>query len=162
MKLERRQVCRPLTKTCTEAALFFKETTLSNVAFSTLKSIASALIAKFNDCQELDKQLRGIVLEEVNDEDQLDTFFNEVNDVTATNRGKMAKLEFFLSKFDKKCNTSPVLLSSTTQSALRSKLPEIQLPIFDGKITDWFGFWERFQSQLENYQTCPIRQNSHI
>ena len=155
LKLERRQARRTFTKTFNDAAVFFKETALSDEVLSTLKSIASALNAEFKNCLELDKELRSIVLEEIDDQNQQDAFFDEVNDVTLVNRGKLAKLEFFLSKFDKKRNTSSEPLSSTTHSALRSKLPDLQLPIFDGKSTEWLGFWERFQSQVGNLPDLP-------
>ena len=135
--------------------MFFEETALSDEVLSTLKSIASALNAEFNNCLDLDKQLRSIVLEEINDENQQDAFFDEVNDVTSVNRCKIAKHKFSLSKFDKKRNTSSEPLSSTTHSALCSKLPDLLLPIFDGKITEWLGFWEKFQSQVGNLPDLP-------
>ena len=89
LKLERRQARRTFTKTFNDAAVFFKETALSDEVLSTLKSIASALNAEFKNCLELDKELRSIVLEEIDDQNQQDAFFDEV---TSVNRGKLAKL----------------------------------------------------------------------
>ena len=147
LKLERRQVRRAFTKTFNDGAPFLDKSALSEEDLSTLKSIVSALTTEFNDCQELDKELRSIVLEEIDDETEQDAFFDEVNEVTSVNRGKIAKLEFLLSKFEKKCSASP--------TPVASKLPDLQLPFFDGKITEWFGFWERFQSQVGNLPDLP-------
>ena len=131
LKLERRQVRRAFTKTFNDGAPFLDKSAPSEEDLSTLKSIMSALTTEFNDCQELDKELRSIVLEEIDDETEQDAFFDEVNEVTSVNRGKIAKLEFLLSKFEKKCSASP--------TPVASKLPDLQLPFFDGKIrVVWF------------------------
>ena len=34
-------------------------------------------------------------------------------------------------------------------------MPDLQLPTFDGKITEWLGFWERFQSQVGSSPELP-------
>ena len=77
-------------------------------------------------------------MEEIKDEAELDAFFDEVEGVNSTNRGKLNKLAFIIS------SKKPTLLSSTAHYS-RSKLPDLQLPTFDGKITEWLGLWERFQ-----------------
>ena len=145
-----------------EASTFFEESALSDEVLSTLKSIVSALTAEFNDCQDLDKQLRNAVLVEVDEDDQLDTFFDAVSDVTATNRGKIAKLEFFMSKFEKKRTTTPELLSSTKNSALQSKLPDYNFQYLTLKSRNCLVFGIDLNLKLEIYRTCPIRKNSCI
>jgi len=45
--------------------------------------------------------------------------------------------------------------SITNTSTWRSKLPDLPLPTFDGKITEWNGFWERFQPQVGSLNDPP-------
>ena len=103
------------------------------------------------------KQLRELVIEEMNDVGKLDSFFDEVTEVTSQQRGTLTKLEFIMSKY----GTYPSTPSSTRQeppsstSFSRSKLPDLNLPTFSGIITEWFGFWERFQSQVGNSPHLP-------
>ena len=107
---------------------------------------------KFKECNDLEKQLRELVVEEINEEGELDSIFDEVTQVTSQQRRKLRKLEFIISKYD----TYPSTPSSTRQeppsstSFSRSKLTDLHLPTFSGIITEWFGFWERFLSQVGN------------
>ena len=87
-------------------------------------------------------------MEEIKDEADLDAFFDEVDAVNSANRGKHNKLAFIIS------SKKPTLLSSTAHSS-RSKLADLQLPTFDGKITEWLGFWECFQSQVGSSPELP-------
>ena len=155
LKLERRQLRRAFTKTFNEVATLFDESLLSDKDVSQLKSAADALNVQFRECQDLDRELRSVVLEDMEDEDDMDTFFDEVNEVTTLNRGKISELEFYLSKFEKKSTPSPSAPPLLSTPTLRSKLPDLQLPDFDGKITEWFGFWERFQSQVGSLSDLP-------
>ena len=83
--------------------------------------------------------------------------FDEVTEGTSQQRGKLTELEFIVSKY----NTYPSTPSSTRQeppsstSFSRSKRPDLNLPTFSGNITEWFGFWERFQLQLGNSLDLP-------
>ena len=112
---------------------------------------------QFKECSDLEKQLRELVIEEINDEGELDSFFDEVTEVTSQQHGKLTKLEFIISKY----NAYPSMPSSTRQeppsstSSSRSKRPDLNLPTFSGNITGWFGFWERFQSQVGNSPDLP-------
>ena len=162
LKLERRQLRRAFTKAYNDASEYFTQPILSNEDITLLKTAAAALNDQFRECHDLGKDIRSVALDEIKDEDELDAFFDEVNEVTNANRGKISKLEFYISKFEKKnVKTTPVsnipTLSNT--STLRSKLPDLQLPTFDGQITEWNGFWERFQSQVGTLKDLP---NLHI
>ena len=115
----------------------------------------------------LEKELSAIVLDEIHDKNELDVVFDKVTEVTNTNRGKFNKINFnfFLTELEKKkAETSPVSQnqSITNTSTLRSKLPDLQLPTFDGKVTEWKGFWERFQSQLGSLNDLLDLQNLRI
>ena len=143
LKSERCQLGRAFTKTYNEVSGLLTKESLENDDISLLNSTAGAL---HDQCQEfltLEKGLRTVVLGEIQDEKELDTFFDEVTEVTNTNRGKFNKITVFLTELEKKnAKYSPV---SHTQSiahtaTLRSKLPYLQLPSFDGQITEWNGF----------------------
>ena len=97
------------------------------------------------------------MIEEIDDEDELDSFFDEVDEVKSTQHGKLTKFEFIISNYD----TYPSTPSSSEQepssstSFSRSKLPDLNLPTFHGNVTEWFDFWERFQSQVGNSPDLP-------
>ena len=157
LKSERRQLRRAFTKTYNEVSGLLTKDALRNDDISLLKSTTGALHDQFQECITVEKELRAVVLEESKDAKELDTFFDEVNDVTNTNRGKFNTITVFLAELEKK-NTKPPV--SQTQSiaraaTLRSTLPDLQLPTFDGQITEWNGFWERFQSQVGSLQDLP-------
>ena len=158
LKSERRQLRRAFTKTYNEVSGLRMQEQLLNDDISLLKSTAGALHDQFQECLTLEKELRAVVLYETQDEKELDAFFDEVTKVTNANQGKFNKIHFFLGEHEKKnAKPSPVsrnqLLAHT--STLRSKLPDLQLPTFDGQITEWNGFWERFQSQVGSLQDLP-------
>ena len=158
LKSERRQLRRGFTKTYNEISDIFAKSAQTEEEISVLKSTAEALHEQFRDCQILDKELRGIVLEEIQNEEESDAFFDEVTEVTNANRGKINKLLFYIAEFEKK-NIKPTPVSNiptlSNTSTLRSKLPDLQLPTFDGQITEWNGFWERFQSQVGTLKDLP-------
>ena len=158
LKLERRQLRRTFTKIYNETSSFIADKTVfSNEEIARLKSAFSALHTQFKDCNELEKQLRDIVLDEIENEDELDAFFDEVDEVASVNRGKLTKLEFVISKYDSNvCTPSSTSKPEPSSSSYsRSKLPDINLPTFNGNITEWFGFWERFQSQVGESPDLP-------
>eukprot|EP00794_Sanderia_malayensis_P001767 gene1767-biopygen1613 len=157
LQLERRQLRRSFTKTFNEASSLFKRDRLLNEEITFLKTAAAALQEQLKECQNLDKEIRIVALDEIEDEDESDAFFDEVTEVTNNNRGKISKLAFCISEFEKKNASTLVSQSPTSQSTLtlRSKLPDLQLPTFDGKITDWHGFWERFQTQVGSLSDLP-------
>ena len=68
------------------------------------------------------------------------------------NKGKLNKLSLFIEKLGKPITSAS---SSSDYMLSRSKLPDLNLPTFDGNITEWFGFWERFQSQVGNSPDLP-------
>ena len=82
-------------KTYNEVSGLLTKDALTNDDISLLKSTAGALHDQCQECITLEKELHAVVLEEIKDEKELDTFFNEVTDVTNTNLGKFTKLPFF-------------------------------------------------------------------
>ena len=150
LKSERRQLRRAFTKTYDEVSGLLTKEPLSKDDITKLKSAAGSLHEQHQECIALEKELRAVVLDEIQDEKKLDLFFDEVTEVTNANRGKFNKIHFFLDELEKK-NAKPSLVTQNPiarTSVLRSKLPDLQLPTFDGQITEWNGFWERFQSQV--------------
>ena len=159
LKSERRQLRRAFTKTYNEVSGLLTNEHVSNDDITLLKSAAAALHDQFQECLTLEKELRAIVLDEIQDESELDVFFDDVTEVTNANRGKFNKINFFLKELEKKTNAENPPASQnqsiTNTSSLRSKLPDLQLPTFDGQIMEWNGFWERFQSQVGSLNDLP-------
>ena len=146
LKQERRQLRRTSTKIFNEASVHLTTTFLAVDDIALLNSSFDAFDSKFSECSGLEKELRDIA-SEIEDEVELDEFFDEVDSVTIVNRGKLNKLEFVLSKYAKTSTppaSSPQQSFSSATTFTRSKLPDLNLPTFDGNITEWFGFWERF------------------
>eukprot|EP00794_Sanderia_malayensis_P003895 gene3895-biopygen3329 len=159
LKQERRQIRRTFTKIFNEASALFTQESLRDEEISLLKSSLELLTNTFQDSQNLEKEIKEIVLEEIEDETEQDDFFDEGDSVIIANKGKLSKLEFIISKFDKPATPSPSSQqrqsSPHNQTFTRSKLPDLNLPAFDGNITEWFGFWERIQSQVGKSPDLP-------
>ena len=154
LKQERRKIRRSFTKIFHEVSPYFDSLNLSDADVSALKSSLVALNSKFEQCEKVDTELEEVLLDEIEDGAELDAFFDEVDEVTFINRGKLNKLDFLVSKFDK--TVAPEIAQPPTSGiSLRLKLPELNLPTFDGNITEWCGFWERFQSQIGDSPDLP-------
>ena len=69
---------------------------LLNDDITLLNSATAALHDQFQECLRLEKELRAIVLDDIQDEYELDVFFANVTEVTSANRGKFNKIHFFL------------------------------------------------------------------
>ena len=149
LQAERRQLHRSFVRTYNDTSRLLTEHAISDEDLSPLKSAAAALNQQFQECQILDKEIRSIALDEIQDEEEQDAFFDEATEVTNLNRGKISKVIFRLKEFEKNSQAYFHRIEVCTPS-IRSKLPDLQLPTFHGKITDWNGFWERFQSQVGN------------
>ena len=61
-------------------------------------------------------QLREPVIEEIDNEDELNAFFDEVNEAISQKHGNLTRLEFFISKHD----TYPSTTSSSRKEQLSS------------------------------------------
>ena len=98
-KSERRQLRRAFIETNNEASSLFHEHVLSDKDISLLISTAAAFNEK---CQDIEKEIRMIALDEIEKDKELGALFDEVNEVSNTNRGKISKLAFPISEFEKK------------------------------------------------------------
>ena len=89
------------------------------------------LKAQFKECRDLDKDIRKMAMDEIKDKAELNAFFNEVDKVMSVNRGKLGKIQFYMSQHDRK-NAKPAIISSipirSPMPTLRSNLPTLQLP----------------------------------
>eukprot|EP00794_Sanderia_malayensis_P006385 gene6385-biopygen5284 len=80
LQLERKQLRRSFTKTYNEASSLFKKDRLLNEEITFLKTAAAALQEQLKECQNLDKEIRIVALDEIEDEDESDAFFDEVTE----------------------------------------------------------------------------------
>ena len=70
--------------------------------FSIPKSTSAALHDDFQECQVLGKDVHSIDLDEVQDEEKSEAFFDEVNEVANSERGKKNKHHFYIEQFEEK------------------------------------------------------------
>ncbi len=61
-----------------------------------LRSSLVALKLKFKECEKIHADWEEVVLDETEDAAELNAFFNEVDEVTFINRGKMNQLHFLV------------------------------------------------------------------
>ena len=47
------------------------------------------------------------------------------------------------------------LVSSSLGENLRVNLPKLQLPVFDGNLQQWQGFWDIYKATIHEQQTMP-------
>ena len=78
-------------------------------------------------------ELKSLVLDEIEDETQRNAFFDESDSVILQNKGKLNKLSLFIEKLGKPITSAS---SSSDYMLSRSKLPDLNLPTFDGNITE--------------------------
>ena len=135
LKQDRRQLRRTFTKTYNEVSGILAKQSCTTEEISQLRLTNEELEAQLKECRDLDKDIRKMAMDEIKDEAELDAFFDEVDEVTSINRGKLGKIQFYMSEHDKK-NAKPAIVSSTPMPSpaptLCSKLPDLQLPTFDG------------------------------
>ncbi len=60
-----------------------------------------ALNLRFEECEKIHGDLKKVILDEIEDETELDAFFDEVDEVMFINADKLNKLDFLVSGFDK-------------------------------------------------------------
>ena len=80
------------TKIYNDMSSLFDKEAFSPEDIARLKSSLAALNTQFQECNILENQLRELVIKEIDDEDELDSFFDEVNEVKSTQRGKLTNL----------------------------------------------------------------------
>ena len=69
---------------------------------SQLRFTNEELDAQFREFRGLDRDIRKMAMDEIEDEAVLDAFFDEVDQVTSVNRGKLRKIQFYISEYDRK------------------------------------------------------------
>ena len=128
LKQDRRQLRRTFTKTYNEVMGLLAQPSCTAEEISQLRFTNEELNVQFKDCRDLDKDIRKMAMDEIKNEAELDAFFDEVDEVTSANRGKLRKIQFYISEYDMK-NAKPAIISSIpTRSptpTLRSKLPNL-------------------------------------
>ena len=53
-------------------------------------------------------------------------------------------------------------VSSTASSRLNVKLPQLQLPKFDGSVTAWQPFWDKFSALIDNTDLPEVTKFSYL
>ena len=142
---ERKQLRRSSTSIVNEASSHFAKTTLTDDEFVLVKGSLDLLYTTVEELCTLERELRVIALEEIKDQTEQNEFLDEGDTVVIQNKGKLTKLELFISKLDKpvaSLQSSMPQPPSTQPAFSQPKLPELNLPTFDSTITEWFGFWE--------------------
>ena len=155
---ERKQLRRSFNSIFNEASSHFAKTTLTDDEIALVKGSLDLLYTTFEELHTLERELRVIALEEIKDETEQNEFLDEGDAVVIQNKGKLTKLELFISKLEKpvvSLQSSMPQTPSTRPTFSQSKLPELNLPTFDCNIMEWFGFWERFQSQVGKSPDLP-------
>ena len=156
LKQERSQLRRTFTKIFNEASPLLTKSPLTDDEIVHLKSSSELLNNTFEESRGLERELKSIILDEIDDEAQQDAFFDESDSIIIQNKGKLNKISLFIAKLEQPVTLSPQPQpSSSDRTFSRSKLPDLNLPTFDGNITEWFGFWERFQSQVGKSPGLP-------
>ena len=156
LKQERSQLRRTFTKIFNEASPLLTKSPLTDDEIVHLKSSSELLNDTFEESRALERELKSIILDEIDDEAQQDAFFDESDSIIIQNKGKLNKISLFIAKLEQPVTLSPQPQpSSSDRTFSRSKLPDLNLPTFDGNITEWFGFWERFQSQVGKSPDLP-------
>ena len=152
LKQERSQLLLTFTTVFNKATPLLTKSPLTDDEIVLLKSSSELLKDTFTESLILERELKSLVLDEIEDKTKRNAIFDESHSVILQNKGRLNKLSLFIEKFG-----TPITSASCSSDCMlsRSKLPDLNLPTFDGNITEWFGFWERFQSQVGNSPDLP-------
>ena len=109
-------------------------------------------LSEATECFKIQQQLDESYLETVQD-DQYDTEFDLVQDkhtVVRKNLFQMGKAidKIELQKVDENVTMNTSFGDATRHQPHVAKLPQIQLPKFDSKFTDWIAFIDQFDTAL--------------
>ena len=85
LKSERCQPRRAVTKMYNDLSGLLTNEALTNDDISLLTSTTGALHDQFQECLMLEKELLTVILGDIQNEKELDTFFDKVTKVTKTN-----------------------------------------------------------------------------
>ena len=103
------------------------------------------LEALFSELATLDLK---IALEiDKTDEEAADKETDDACKLQMKNRLKITQAKNFLSVHGGTSDKKPVV--TPVKPAITSKLPKLNLPNFDGTLTDWLPFWERFSVEVD-------------
>ena len=155
---ERKQLHHSFMTIFNEVSSHFAKATLTDDEIALVKGSLDLLHTTFEEMRALEEKLKAIALEDMKEEAERNEFLDEGDAVVIKNKSKLTKLELFISKLEKPTVSLP---SSTPQplstqvTFSQTKLPELNLPPFYGNIAGWFGFWERFLSQVGKSPNLP-------
>ena len=109
-------------------------------------------LSEANECLKIQQQLDESYLETVRD-DQYDTEFDLDQEKHTVVRKKVFEIGKAIDKVELEKVAENVTMNTSFGDATQpqphvAKLPQIQLPKFDGKFTDWVGFNDQFYSAV--------------
>jgi len=98
---ERKQLRRSFTTIFNEASSHFSKTTLTDDEIALVKGSLDLLRTTFEEMRTLERELKAMALEEMKDEAEQNDFLDEGDAVVLKSKGKLTKLELFISKLEK-------------------------------------------------------------
>ena len=109
-------------------------------------------LSEATECFEIQQQLDESYLKTVQ-YDQYDTEFDLVQDKHTLVRKKLFQMgkaidKIELEKVDENVTRNTSFGDATQHQPHVAKLPQIQLPKFDGKFTDWMAFFDQFYTAV--------------
>ena len=113
---ERKQLRRSFTTIFNEASSHFTKTTLTDDKIALVKGSLDLLRTTFEEIRTLERELKAMALEEMKDEAEQNDFLDEGDAVVLKSKGKLTKLELFISKLEQPAVS---LQASTLEPPLR-------------------------------------------
>ena len=99
--IQERKLRRSLTKIFNEVSSHFTKTTLTDDEIALVKGSLDLLRTTFEEMRTLERELKAMALEEMKDEAEQNDFLDEGDAVILKSKGKLTKLELFISKREK-------------------------------------------------------------
>ena len=96
LKRKRGQLHRTFTKIFNEASLLLTKSPLPDIKIVLLKSSSELLNDMFAKCRTLERKLRSLVLDEIEDEAQQNVLFDESESIILQNKGTPVNFHYLL------------------------------------------------------------------
>ena len=110
LKQERSQLRRTFTKIFNfyeQASPLLTKSPLTDDEIVHLKSSSELLNDTFEESRALERELKSIILDDIDDEAQQDAFFDESDSIIIQNKGKLNKISLFIAKLEQPVTLSP-------------------------------------------------------
>ena len=122
-----------------------------------LKAIQNNIASKINVIKDLDEE----ILDAIDDENLIDAEIEDSSvfpDFYFENISKIENFIIFIEKSEEK-----ISITSSIKTENKLKLPKIELKKFGGTVLIWQGFWDQFNSSVnENTELSDINKFSYL